>query len=475
MRRSPAEFAAKRAQDERTRVFPPAAPTPGGRGPFASTWWGQAWVAALEETSMDAGRLSRGRTYARRGAVGEITVTAGLIKAKVHGSQPRPYSASVRIRRLDDDEWDRVLDAAAARAQHIAALLDRDLPQELAADAARAGAPLLPADDELEPSCSCPDWGYPCKHAAALCYQIARILDQDPFVLLLMRGRDEATIMSELRRRNAARAAVEAAQSAAAAKNQADTRAGEAPQRRQPAAAGTPARAAFEQRQPPAGPPPLVGAVDRPGAPAVIDATSPVAGFDPPALELLAADASARAKALLDDYLAADTRESESESESGNADADAGGSQVAHGPGPRWLLPDLDLYRDAVRLLAGEHRDIHVFARFVTALGVEPTQLARSIKAWRYGGEPGFEVLEVSWSPAAGDLARARALLESGWDEGAAPAPKVWRNRWTFADLGVQLRYGRDGRWHPYCRRDGAWWPAGPPGQDPADVLTALL
>ncbi|MGH3416009.1 MAG: SWIM zinc finger family protein, partial [Actinocrinis sp.] len=110
--------AKKAAAGPHARAFPALPPTPGKRGAFASSWWGGEWVAALEETSMDAGRLSRGRTYARRGAVGEITVTPGKISAKVHGSQPRPYASSVRVRVLDDEEWDRFLNAVAAKAAH---------------------------------------------------------------------------------------------------------------------------------------------------------------------------------------------------------------------------------------------------------------------------------------------------------------------------------------------------------------------
>ena len=436
--------AKKAAGDGRARLFAPLPPSPGRRG-FATSWWGEEWVAALEETSMDSGRLARGRTYARRGAVGEITVAPGLITAKVHGSQPRPYTSSVRIRVLDDGEWDRLLDAVAAKALHIAALLDRDMPEGLAEDAVEAGVYLLPHRDELEPECSCPDWGYPCKHAAALCYQIARILDEDPFVLLLMRGRDETTIMAELHRRNAAHAAAEQAAATLDA-----TRADPAPS---PARTGVPARDAFAGWEPPSDHAlVLPGPVENAGPPAVLDASVPVPGIDPAALELLAADAAARAKALLDTYLHL------AHSAPGEAD-------------PPPLLPPLDARSDAIRLLAGAHRDVHVFARVVEALAVEPMHLARATAAWRQGGAAGLEVLEEPWTPPAAELARARTLLASGWGGEEPPAPKSWRNRWTFAERDLQLRYGRDGRWYPYRRRDGDWRPDGPPSHDPADLL----
>ncbi len=73
--------------------------------------------------------------------------------------------------------------------RHLAALLDGEMPAQLVDAARQAGVPLLPQPTELDPDCSCPDWGYPCKHAAALCYAIAATIDTDPFVLFALRGR----------------------------------------------------------------------------------------------------------------------------------------------------------------------------------------------------------------------------------------------------------------------------------------------
>jgi hypothetical protein len=38
------------------------------RGAFAKNWWADQWIRALERL-VDSGRLSRGRTYARKGQV----------------------------------------------------------------------------------------------------------------------------------------------------------------------------------------------------------------------------------------------------------------------------------------------------------------------------------------------------------------------------------------------------------------------
>ncbi|NEB81338.1 hypothetical protein G3I40_39940, partial [Streptomyces sp. SID14478] len=203
------------------RTFPPLPPRAQPGSDSALTWWGNAWVDALEDTALDPARLARGRTYADRGHVDAITVTPGRVVAYVHGSRPRPYRAELRLRTLSEEEWTRFAETAAARPDHMASLLDKDVPHALA-----AAVDLLPTVDDLTPECTCPDPGpaspagrtkgpaaharaHPCKHAAALCYQVARIIDEDPFVLFLLRGRGEQELLGDLTRRNATHTAQE--------------------------------------------------------------------------------------------------------------------------------------------------------------------------------------------------------------------------------------------------------------------------
>ncbi|MFI6597238.1 SWIM zinc finger family protein [Nonomuraea sp. NPDC050536] len=162
---------------------------------FATTWWGRSWLKALEDTSLDQGLLRKGRAYAKTGQVGPITVSPGRLAAVTENE----YDTVVTVEQLTDAEWDRFLDQIASQAGHLAALLEGEVPQALA----DAGVPLLPAVGDLEPDCSCPDWGHPCKHAAALCYQASWLLDADPFVLLLLRGRGRRDLIEALQTRDA--------------------------------------------------------------------------------------------------------------------------------------------------------------------------------------------------------------------------------------------------------------------------------
>ncbi|MGW1955857.1 SWIM zinc finger family protein [Streptomyces sp. NPDC001920] len=418
----PRSMAAPGRDGELRRTFPAFAPRPPDDAAFAETWWGNAWVAALEEGALDTKRLARGRGYAQQGHVDAITVTPGLVLAYVRGSRPRPYRVQVRLRTLGDDDWARFLDTAADRPGHIAALLDKEMPQSLA----DCGVPLLPGPGDLDPHCSCPDHGHPCKHAAALCYQTARLLDADPFVLLLLRGRGERELLDALSRRNA-------------------TRAARAAQDREPAPLpGVRATDAIaSDRQLPSLPPPL-RVPPHPEQPPVYPAAP--GGPDPFALDQLATDAAARAHALLS----------------------TGRDPVA----------DLTLWQDAVRLaaarpgsgLTGATRGL--YAALASAADRTPAELARAVAAWRQGGLEGLTVLEEPWDPPAGRFDRARPLLLAA----DLPAFRPWRNRLTHPHGHVQLRLGRNGLWYPYESEPGRddWWPRGTPDLDPVGALTGL-
>ncbi|MEU6087174.1 SWIM zinc finger family protein [Streptomyces sp. NPDC047085] len=420
----PATMATPHRDTELRRTFPAFAPRAASTEDlsFAETWWGNAWVDALEQGALDVKRLGRGRGYAEQGNVDAITVTPGLVLAYVRGSRPRPYRVQVRLRTLEDADWERFLDAAADRPGHIAALLDKELPQSLA----DCGVPLLPGPGDLAPRCSCPDSGHPCKHAAALCYQTARLLDADPFVLLLLRGRGERQLLDALSRRSAARAA-------------------RAAQERQPGALPgvRAAEALAADRRLPQLPPPLPMPA-HPEQPPVYPAAP--GGPDPFALDQLATDAAARAHALL-----------------------------TTGRDP---VGELTLWQDAVRLAAARPGSgltaatRALYATLAAATGRGPADLARAVAAWRQGGLAGLTVLEEPWDPPAGRFDRARPLLLAA----DLPAFRPWRNHLTHPRGHVQLRLGRDGLWYAYESEPGRsdWWPRGTPDLDPVGALTGL-
>ncbi|MGQ4426714.1 hypothetical protein ACN6LL_001374, partial [Streptomyces violaceoruber] len=85
-------------QAERTFVaLPPAQ----GRG-FAQTWWGRAWLKALEDAAMDTAQVKTGRRLARAGAVGAVSVRPGRITAVVQDRDRTAHRADVLLEQLSD-------------------------------------------------------------------------------------------------------------------------------------------------------------------------------------------------------------------------------------------------------------------------------------------------------------------------------------------------------------------------------------
>jgi uncharacterized Zn finger protein len=168
------------------------------RGAIGSTWWSKRFIAVLESLSL-GGRLSRGRTYARKGQVLELDVRPGAVTSTVQGSRPEPYAVRIGFAPLPDTAWQAVERALAEAALYRARLLAGELPAELEQLFAEVGAPLFPRESrELAMRCSCPDIAVPCKHLAATFYLLAERFDDDPFELLLWRGRSRADLLADL-------------------------------------------------------------------------------------------------------------------------------------------------------------------------------------------------------------------------------------------------------------------------------------
>ena len=186
--------------------YPPSQPRPAdglkartGRGAIGATWWSRRFLEVLESFAM-GGRLARGRAYARKGQVLTLDVTPGEVTASVQGSRARPYAVRIGLPVFPELVWAKAEIALSEQALPSAKLLAGEVPPELEELFAAAGAPLFPTGvTDLDQSCSCPDWGVPCKHLAATFYLLAEAFDTDPFLILRWRGRDREALLARLR------------------------------------------------------------------------------------------------------------------------------------------------------------------------------------------------------------------------------------------------------------------------------------
>ncbi len=186
---------------------PPTKPRPvqGGlvarsaRGDIGQQWWSRRFLQVLESFALGT-RLTRGRSYARRGQVISLDVAPGQVRASVQGSRRAPYQVTIGLAPFSELVWAKVEVTLAEQAIHSARLLAGELPAELEEVFAAAGAPLFPQRaKDLKMTCSCPDSAVPCKHLAATFYLLAESFDDDPFRILAWRGREREALLARLR------------------------------------------------------------------------------------------------------------------------------------------------------------------------------------------------------------------------------------------------------------------------------------
>ncbi|MTV50517.1 hypothetical protein GJ688_16350 [Heliobacillus mobilis] len=164
------------------------------RGAIGKNWWTRQWIQSLERL-MDSGRLSRGRTYARKGQVLSIDIDNGTIHAKVQGSRTTPYKVRIQMRAFTATEWKQTVQILSEKVVYAAKLLSGQMPADIDQVFQEKKLSLFPyRTDDLKTDCSCPDWANPCKHVAAVYYLLGEELDRDPFLLFRLRGKSWAEL-----------------------------------------------------------------------------------------------------------------------------------------------------------------------------------------------------------------------------------------------------------------------------------------
>ena len=162
-------------------------------------WWVHQWVDLLNSYRFKK-RLERGRNYARQGHILSLEFKNSKVHAKVQGTASEPYQLSIWIERFTDEDWGFVIDTLGKQALYSAQLLAGEMPDDIERVFTSNGLSLFPFTlSDVSSKCSCPDPKNPCKHIAAVYYQLGDFFREDPFVLFQLRGRTKEQILEALR------------------------------------------------------------------------------------------------------------------------------------------------------------------------------------------------------------------------------------------------------------------------------------
>ena len=123
-----------------------------------------AMLRALAAELADPGRFTRAKAYARDGAVVDIEIEPGVVRAEIQGSRYDPYLTELHVSAADDARGVRDLVA------------------------------LVPDRNEIAAACTCPDaapsGGASCKHVLATLLVLADELTIEPDLLSRWRSGD---------------------------------------------------------------------------------------------------------------------------------------------------------------------------------------------------------------------------------------------------------------------------------------------
>ena len=185
---------AERAAARLGKKGSPCAPVSVAGRAIATTFWGKSWCANIERYSDFYNRLERGRSYVRSGAVLDLQIDAGAVKARVMGS--RVYTVEVKISAVPKAQWSAVCKSCSGAIDSLVELLQGRFSKGVMQHICAKETGLFPSPKEIAFTCSCPDWASMCKHVAAVLYGIGARLDERPELLFALRKVDQKDLIA---------------------------------------------------------------------------------------------------------------------------------------------------------------------------------------------------------------------------------------------------------------------------------------
>ena len=102
----------------------------------------------------------------------------------------------MRVAPVAKARWESICKDCAGAIDSLIELLQGRFSKGVMERVCRQKTGLFPSPDEIQLSCSCPDWADMCKHVAAVLYGIGARLDQQPDLLFRLHDVDEKELIA---------------------------------------------------------------------------------------------------------------------------------------------------------------------------------------------------------------------------------------------------------------------------------------
>lgn len=183
--------------------------------------WSRRWKAQLR----DLGLIVESAT-ARTHRVKQLDVMPSLVRGVVQDRDAGSCTIEIQVASFSDEQWQRLIDVFASQTMLAAQVISGSLSPEVEHVAGDAAGSLLPVSaNEFAATCTCCSPGE-CRHLSLIYTLLGEMLDDDPWLLFMLRGRDRQQVLREVR---AGREAGHAAPAATANAGDADGAVGPTP------------------------------------------------------------------------------------------------------------------------------------------------------------------------------------------------------------------------------------------------------
>lgn len=97
---------------------------------IAKSWWGMAWCKNIEQYADYASRIERGKRYVRSGAVVDLQIVKGKVKARVQGSRKAPYKVEINISPLKEEICEDIIEKCSSQIQKLTRTCEWAIPRK---------------------------------------------------------------------------------------------------------------------------------------------------------------------------------------------------------------------------------------------------------------------------------------------------------------------------------------------------------
>lgn len=155
---------------------------------LAINWWAKAWNANLKNYTFNNVRLEKGKLNLRCGALADLQIKSGQVKAIILGSKIEPYNVKITFEPIPEANWLKIQKLYDGHLESFEKILENNFPKNMSDIYTSKPLGLFPSKKQISFNCDCSTRVNICKHTAVALYTLGAMIDNDIQLLFKLRG-----------------------------------------------------------------------------------------------------------------------------------------------------------------------------------------------------------------------------------------------------------------------------------------------